>query len=468
MKKTTLLVSLVCIVFTSFAQKSKATLRLEEYAKNGCDVVFNEDPEWNITYDLFRLNGDLAPNPNFVRRDPSSVLKVEGKYYVWYSYSRTSMKDKIAPWDMNDLYYATSLDGNTWNEQGVAVGRGPAGSLDHRSAFTTEVFYHEGTFYLIYQAASNTEGIFGRNTIAMAKSQSPDGPWEKLTTPLLAPTPVTGNQKVFDSNAVHDPCLMFFKDKFYLFYKGEGNEGNICGLGIWDLDKQVKWGVAISDSPTGPFVKSPSNPITNTGHEVCVWKSGEGLGIMVHQDGPEFATLQYADDGINFDLKGRVQEFIRLQPRNTDYPEAAGLYRSINNETSPVSGVSWGISHVLENNQWMSLRRFENVDKSKIVNDSDNPGIQLGVLSTNTFVTLDDSSITIYPNPVQNNINITGMEQVNNLKFDIMALDGSIAKTGVLKSSNAIDDINIEKGFYILKLTDADNGATITKSFIKM
>lgn len=447
--------------------KSSATLRLEKYKQdNDCNVTIPNNPEWNITFDRFNLQGDLAPNVTYTRRDPSSVLKVDGKYYVWYSYSLTNGAGKTAPWDLNDLYYASSLDGYSWEEHGAAVERGPVGSFDHRSVFTTEVFYHEGTFYLIYQAAENQAGVFGKNTIAMAYATSPHGPWTKLNEPVLQPSNTTGN--AFDKNAVHDPCLIFFKDKFYLYYKGEGSETPVCGIGVWGLNKQVKWGVAISDTPTGPFIKSPYNPITNTGHEVCVWNSGEGIAVMLHQDGPEYGTLQYAEDGINFEIKGQVNDFV-LMDYSSDYPEAAGLYRPVSNEVSPVSGVSWGLCHVLTREQgpsWMYLKRFENVDKRSILDDANNNGIELDVLST-IDIAPTDNQFNIYPNPVKNTIHIKTKEP-NTYFVEIISLAGQTIKKDIYESkTGSINLSDLGEGFYILKLVNANNNKTYHKSFVK-
>ena len=60
---------------------------------------------------------------------------------------------------ITDLYYATSTDGITWEEKGAAIERGPEGSFDYRSAFTTEIFVHDSTYYLVYQAAADLQGI---------------------------------------------------------------------------------------------------------------------------------------------------------------------------------------------------------------------------------------------------------------------------------------------------------------------
>ena len=469
MKILSLWIVLICITNITYTQtfKSSATLRLEDYDKNNnCDVAIPDNSDWNIAFDRFNLKGDLAPNVQFTRRDPSSVLRVNGKYYVWYSYSLTDGAGKNAPWDLNDLYYATSSDGHYWEEQGPAVERGPIGSFDHRSVFTTEVFYHDSTFYLVYQAAADLQGVYGKNTIAMSSSKSPHGPWTKLEEPLLSPT--EAEEPVFDDNAVHDPCLLYFRDKFYLYYKGEGSENPICGLGVWGLNKQVKWGVAISDSPTGPFIKSEFNPITNTGHEVCVWNSGEGIALMLHQDGPEFGTLQHAQDGVNFEIMGKVNGFVRTD-YSTDYPEAAGVYRPVSEEVSPVSGVSWGLCHVLTREQgkyWMYLKRFENEEKQFILDDADNEGIELEFDEvTNTKVFRDDL-LSIYPNPVQHNLTIN-IDDKGRYSLEIISITGQIVKKEVCDSQRVMDLSCLKEGFYILKAVSLKTKKQYRKNFIK-
>ena len=170
------------------AKKSAATIREEGYIANGCEIDNPEKEDWNIRFEHSLLKGDLAPDPEHTRRDPSAVIRVDGTYYVWYSYSKTHHATKTAPWDLNDLYFATSADGETWKEQGPAVTRGPAGAFDHRSVFTTEIFVHDGLYYLIYQAAADQDGVFNRNFVGMAQSNSPDGPWTKVEQPVLRPT----------------------------------------------------------------------------------------------------------------------------------------------------------------------------------------------------------------------------------------------------------------------------------------
>ncbi len=339
------------------AIKSAASIREEGYVANGCDPDVPNDAEWNVNFVQSDLKGDLAPDINYTRRDPSAVISANGKYYVWYSYSNSYGEGKTAPWDLNDIYYSTSADGESWTEHGAAVTRGEAGAFDHRSVFTTEIFVHEGKYYLVYQAAADEAGVLNRNFVGMSYADSPDGPWTKVAEPVLRPTYT--DKLFFDNNAVHDPCIIFYQNKFSLYYKGEcscfDNSGcqrwcnPVCGLG-----KQVKWGVAIADNPTGPYVKSDHNPITNTGHEVMVWKYNDGVAILQHQDGPEAQTIQFSQDGLNFEIQGSA----------TNLPEAAGLYRPENPGNDPHAGIQWGLCHVLRwdggtPKGWMHLKKFE-------------------------------------------------------------------------------------------------------------
>jgi hypothetical protein len=81
------------------------------------------------------------------RRDPSAVITVDGTYYVYYSratgktwgFGTGDPEKRVFPWDQTEVWYATSADGREWKEEGLAVGRGPAGAFDDRSVFTPEV-----------------------------------------------------------------------------------------------------------------------------------------------------------------------------------------------------------------------------------------------------------------------------------------------------------------------------------------
>lgn len=274
--------------------------------------LYNND--WYFEYNLFDLKGDLAFQEGVVRRDPSALIKHEGKYYTWYTKSVGKTdgfegdieNDKVFPWDRSDIWFATSPDGHTWKEQGIAVSRGTPGSFDDRSVFTTEILVHDGIYYLCYQTVGGPYNKRVKNQIGLAWSDSPEGPWTKSKEPILSPAnnglwkgdDLQDRFSViekgdFDSHKVHDPCILPYKGKFYLYYKGEQ-----MGEAITFGGRQIRHGVAIADHPRGPYIKSPYNPISNSGHEICVWPFDGGIASLITTDGPERNTIQWAPDGI--------------------------------------------------------------------------------------------------------------------------------------------------------------------------
>ena len=319
--------------------------------------------DWFFEYQVEDLKGDLAYEEGVVRRDPSAMIKHDGKYYMWYSRSIGPSQgfggdidnDKVFPWDRCDIWYATSYDGITWKEEGMAVERGSAGAFDDRSVFTAEIMFYEDMYYLCYQTVKSPYNVRVKNQVGLAWSASPNGPWTKAKEPILSPADngvwegeEQNRFKVkkkgdFDSHKVHDPCIIPYKGKFYLYYKGEQ-----MGEAITFGGRQIRHGVAIADHPQGPYIKSAYNPISNSGHEICVWPYNGGIASLITTDGPEKNTVQWAPDGINFEIKAVIK----------GAPHAIGLNRTADNEKEPTEILRWGLTHEYKSWDYQYIRRF--------------------------------------------------------------------------------------------------------------
>lgn len=338
---------------------SAATRRAQNYPKGA---------EWYCELRERPLTGDLAEHRDgMVRRDPSAVIKVVDLYYTWYSKSEGKshgfgtgdLAAKTFPWDHCDLWYATSTDGWHWEEKGRAITRGESGSYDDRSVFTPEILAHGGKYYLVYQVVQSPYLRRSYEHISLAVADTPDGPWTKLPGPILSAAQdgewegeadnrfCVKSKGSFDSHKVHDPCLVPYQGKFYLYYKGEpmGEEMFMGG-------RETKWGVAIADQIEGPYVRSEYNPVSNSGHEICVWPYQGGIAGLLTTDGPERNTLQWASDGLNFEIMAYIK----------GAPEALGLFRTPDHDVGPLEGLRWGLCHHVDG-QAGSIRRFE-VDES--------------------------------------------------------------------------------------------------------
>lgn len=326
--------------------EKKLSLASQRAIERGYD---NRGPEWMVEFDVVELKGDFAYQEGIIRRDPTAVIKVNGLYHCWYTKGEGETKgftgnieDKVFPWDKTEVWHATSEDKITWKEQGPAIQAGEPGNYDDRAVFTPEVLAHDGKFYLVYQTVKSPYTNRQYEEIAMAWSDSPFGPWEKSKNPILSPEKDgqwdgdednrfhIKSKGSFDSHKVHDPCLMHFNNKFYLYYKGEtmGEEMNMGG-------REIKHGVAIADNIHGPYIKSEYNPISNSGHEVAVWHQNGGIASLITTDGPEKNTIQWAKDGINFEIMAHIK----------GAPEALGIFREEGEGMFPNPGLNWGVCH---------------------------------------------------------------------------------------------------------------------------
>ncbi|WP_017446933.1 glycoside hydrolase family 117 protein [Gayadomonas joobiniege] len=279
----------------------------------------------------FDYNGD---NGTVSRRDPSKIIKHQGRYYVWYTKRDTQTPPRGAQhcsetipstdWDLAEIWYATSEDGFHWQEQGVAVARPPAPEVGCRSVSTPDILSWQGKYYLYYQAFNEPSGLKGDHCpVTMSFADSPEGPWQACGKVVVE----NGAPGEWDQFSIHDPYLLVYQNKIHLYYKAAYGDRP---------DYLVGNGVAIADSPFGPFNKHPLNPILNSGHETAYFKFRQGIAALVTRNGNEHSSIQYANDGVNFELAS-VSALM---------PVAAGAFvpdAFINTDSG--LGINWGLSH---------------------------------------------------------------------------------------------------------------------------
>ena len=294
---------------------------------------------WNELFSKFRysqLEGlDYRDGDGTLsRRDPTKVIKANGKYYVWYTHRSTEIPPRGATggtdvipstdWDLAEIWYATSKDGFVWKEQGVAVPRPPRPNVGWRSVSTPDVLFWKGKYYLYYQGFMEMSGRRGDDCpVAVSWADSPDGPW----TPVNKIVVPNGPEGTWDQYAIHDPYPLVYKGKIYLYYKSDSN-GKPEPIRLL--------GVAIADDPLGPFEKCPLNPVMNSGHETGLFPFKGGIAALAIRHGNEHNTIQFAPDGINF----KVASSVSLMPI------APGPYvPDAFTDSGDGRGITWGLCH---------------------------------------------------------------------------------------------------------------------------
>lgn len=349
--------------FPFFIPEEKPSRPLSRAVERNYDNYESIRPEQNELYTQFKYTKLKGFDYNdgdgtITRRDPSKVIFENGKYYVWYTGRKSPVKPvgmsrakeatdvtPSADWDLADIWYATSEDGFTWEEKGIAVPRPPKPQPGWRSVTTTDILKFKGKYYLYFQAFMEASGLRGDFCpVSVAYADSPDGPWTH-TGKIVLPN---GPEGSWDQYSIHDPYPLVHDGKIYLYYKA-------------DFDKRPELkpskirmqGLAIAEDPLGPFVKHPLNPVINSGHETTLFPFKEGVAAIVQRDGQEHNTIQYAKDWVNFE----IASFSELLPL------AAGPFvPDAFTDTKDGRGITWGISHFINaNGNWNHtvLTRFD-------------------------------------------------------------------------------------------------------------
>lgn len=275
------------------------------------------------------------------RRDPSKIILHNGKYYVFYTHRETPTPPQgaekstdIIPssdWDLAEIWYATSVDGFHWDEQGVAIKRPEKPLVGWRSVTTTDILKWEDKFYLYYQGFMEASGKRGDDCpVAVSYADSPDGPWTPHNKIIIP----NGGKGEWDQFSIHDPYPLVHNGKIYLYYKSDFGEKS-------ELVRMQ--GLATADDPLGPFTKHPLNPVISSGHETSLFPFRKGVAAMVYKDGPEHNTIQYAEDWVNFEIASITE----LMP----YAAAAFVPDAFTNTTDG-RGVTWGMAHFINISGW--------------------------------------------------------------------------------------------------------------------
>ncbi len=270
------------------------------------------------------------------RRDPSKIIRENGKYHVWYTKrdtetppvgaGSTEWSDTIptTDWDLAEIWHATSDDGFHWEEQGVAVKRPERPVPGWRAVATPDILKWKGKYYLYYQAFTEPSGVRGDYCpIGVAWADSPDGPWTHVDK-VVVPTGAKGE---WDQFAVQDPTPLVHDGKIHLYYKAAFNRPQTVWSGI---------GLVTAEDPLGPFVKHPQNPVLNSGHEICLFPFKKGVASLTIRDGSEHFTVQYAEDWVNFEIQA-ITEMMPIGP-NAYIPDAFA-------DNGDGRGITWGLCH---------------------------------------------------------------------------------------------------------------------------
>ena len=160
-------------------------------------------------YDVFTPGKDI----NFdYRYGPSILLEDDGGIDAWFS----------SPADGGELdwitYRHSDDNGKTWSNEKVVLSPDP-GSRDALSVCDPDVFYHGGYYYMGYTSTIDDTKQGLANSVFLARSSRPDGPYEKWDGEGWGgdPEPMIYYDGVWSGWGRGEPSFVVVEDTVYVY-----------------------------------------------------------------------------------------------------------------------------------------------------------------------------------------------------------------------------------------------------------
>ncbi len=191
------------------AKKKTFKARQEELLKKYSDMHIKltvTDPGSDVY--LPKKGGAL-----YYRYGPSMLLEEDGGIGMYFAAPGNSGKE------LDWITYQHSDDGGkTWSDEKVVLSPTPL-SRDELSVCDPDAFYHDGYYYIGYTSTldATKQGIV--NSVYLARSENPDGPFEKWDGSGWGgdPEPIIYYDGVWNGGGTGEPSFVILDDTIYVY-----------------------------------------------------------------------------------------------------------------------------------------------------------------------------------------------------------------------------------------------------------
>ncbi len=277
---------------TSFG-KRKETSHTADKSFSDSAAPEKEGKNVNVTFKTEDAGYDVyAPYKDHsgYRYGPSILYYEDGSADAWFA-----TNGQNGEWDW---FTYRHFDGGEWSDEKVVL-RPTADSMDHYSVCDPGVIYFGGYYYIGYTSTivSTNGGI--NNNIFVARSENPDGPFEKWNGNGWGgdPAPII----YFDENAAlwgaGEPSFVIVDNVLYFYYSWSGSgEGKEL---VAVADTSENWPASLS--PRGVVATKENSQ--DSWDVIYIEEIGKFVGFCTYErftDTSGVAVYQ-SDDGIHFE-----------------------------------------------------------------------------------------------------------------------------------------------------------------------
>ena len=265
-------------------------------------------------YDVYQLPGN--GNGGW-RYGPSYIYHGDGRVDAYFASGGDS-----GEWD-RITHRSSTDDGLTWGAEKIVVYPTP-GSMDGYSCCDPAVIYFDGYYYIGYTSTLNDGGYC--NNVFVARSENPDGPFEKWNGSGWGgePMPIFYFEQSYGYWGIGEPTFVELNDTLYIYYTYSTPMKSFIMLATADATNE-NWPATIqhhgaamekkSDSVDVKFVEDWGKFILVTREDV----NGSGNCIVVYEsvNGREFTLVDAVRENtcpgmFSMGLSSRPNGHIRL------------------------------------------------------------------------------------------------------------------------------------------------------------
>lgn len=258
------------------------------------------------------------------RYSPSILYNDDGSIDIWFA----------SPGDGEDEYdwvsYRHSDDGgSTWSDEKIVLSPSP-NTPDSLSICDPDVFFHDGYYYIGYTSTINKNEKGLCNSVFLARSENPDGPYEKWNGSGWggSPVPIVYFNGLEIGWGCGEPSFVVLDDTLYMYSTRDSfstvpDRLRVTEIRTADL-KDPGWPAALKYMDHIVVVSDPSEESSYVYDDSDSWdvayleESHKFLAVCTNRRFKDDSCLLYfeSDDGINFERVSEINKNVITKCHN--------------------------------------------------------------------------------------------------------------------------------------------------------
>lgn len=317
-----------------------AVFSLVSCKKNDGEINPNIDP--NNTEESIKLQveavdeGDVIfhTSQGFYRYGPSIMEYEDGSMDMWMS----SPGNSGSQWDW--ISYRHSDDGIDWSSEEVVL-RPTPGSKDQCSVCDPGVIYFNGYYYLAYTGTDYYEGKGTNNSAFVARSEYPDGPFEKWNGEGWGgyPEPIIQYEGTPEGFGIGEVSFVILEDDLFVYYTSMDINGGFTVLDKADLVDNWPLTMRFKNDTLVREHQDSLDVVYDENHKLFL-----GFSIDQRMGQNSRLIMYYSEDGKSFTKLDSTKDYIEDYAHNLGIAKSSDGHINTNNEIliGYAYGERWG------------------------------------------------------------------------------------------------------------------------------